>query len=344
MQAGLFFFTKIFKSSTLKKKLSWKGLWNLLKDTFSSSIDDKIIKLSGALAYFTVFSIGPMLLIIIYFADLFYGREAVEGTIFSQIKDFIGPDAAAQIQEIIRNATLSGKSHIAAMLGFVTLIIGATTVFAEIQDSINSIWNLKPKPKKSWLKLILNRLLSFSIVVALAFLLLVSLIITSLVEALSNRLFHVFPDIAVNVVYAVNLIITFMVTTLLFGIIFKVLPDAKIKWKDVFTGAMVTALLFMLGKFAITFYIGKSNIGSTYGTAGSLVVILLWVYYSSIILYFGAEFTKAYAATYGGHIYPNQYAVWIKQVEVEEENGTLKQQEQKKKIENENTGDNIKVK
>jgi membrane protein len=328
----------------MKKKITWRGVWGLLKDASIGFLDDKVIKLSGALAYFTVFSIGPMLIVIIYFADIFYGRDAVEGTIFSQIKGFVGASAAAQIQEIIKNASLSGKGPVTGIAGAVTLLIGATTVFAEIQDTINTIWGLKPKPKKGWLKMLLDRLLSFSIVVSLGFLLLVSLVITSLVEALSNRLLQIFPDIALFIIYIFNLLVTFGVVTILFAIIFKVLPDAKIKWRDVITGAMVTAILFMIGKFAITFYIGSSNISTAYGTAGSFVVLLLWIYYSALILYFGAEFTKAYAATYGGRIQPNPYAVWIKQVEIEDAGGSLKMQEQKKKEENEITGDSIKVK
>ena len=327
----------------MQKKITWKGLWQVLNDSFTGFSNDKVVKLSGSLAYFTIFSIGPMLIVIIFFADLFYGREAIEGSIYGQLRNFVGPSAAEQIQSIIKNASLSGKSHVTAIIGFVTLLIGATGVFSEIQDSINMIWNLKPKPKKGWLKIILNRLLSFSVVVSLGFVLLVSLILNGLIEGLMNRLQSYFPDITVIVVYIVNLLITFLVTTLLFGIIFKVLPDARIKWRDVLTGAMTTAALFMIGKFAITFYIGNSNIGSTYGAAGSLVVLLLWVYYSAIILYFGAEFTKAYAAVYGGRIEPNHYAVWIKQVEVEEGKGSLKQIEEKKKEENEATGDNIKV-
>ena len=328
----------------MRKKLTARAVWGLLKDSFKGFSDDKVLKLSGALAYFTAFSIAPMMIVMIFFADLFYGRAAVEGTIYGQIKGFVGMDAAAQIQGIIKSASLNGKSHVMATIGFVTLVVGATSVFSEIQDSINMIWNLKPKPKKGWLKMLMNRVLSFSVVVGLGFLLLVSLVITGLVEALSDRLYHFFPDITVAVVYIVNLIITFAVTTLLFGVIFKVLPDARIKWRDVLTGAITTSALFMLGKFAIGFYIGKSNVGTSYGTAGSFVVILLWIYYSAIILYFGAEFTKAYAAKYGSRIEPNQYAVWVKQVEVEEAEGSLKQQEQKKKEENERTGDNITVK
>lgn len=327
----------------MKKKITFKGLLKLLKDAFKGFNDDNILKLSGSLAYFTVFSIGPMLIVMIFFADLFYGREAIEGTVYGQIKGFVGEDAATQIQQIIKSATLSGKGPVTAIIGFITLMIGATTVFAEIQDSINIIWNLKPKPKKGWLKMIFNRLISFSVVVGLGFILLVSLILNGLIEGLMERLQARFPDLTVIILYILNLLITFLVISGLFTVIFKVLPDARIKWKDVMVGAMTTAVLFMLGKFAITFYIGRANVGTTYGAAGSIVVLLLWVYYSSLILYFGAEFTKAYAAHFGSRIYPSEYAVWVKNVEVEEENGTLKQIEQKKKIENEQTGDDVKV-
>jgi membrane protein len=331
------------KNSTTKQKLSLKGIWKLIKESLVGFDNDKVFKLSGSLAYFTIFSIGPMMLVIIFLADLFYGREAVEGTIYGQINGFVGPAAAAQIQEIIKNASMSGKSTLTAVIGFITLLVGTTTVFAEIQDSINTIWNLKTKPEKGWIKIILNRLLSFSIVVGLAFLLLVSLIINGIMEAFGNHLANVFPQLAVLVIYVINLILTFIVITLLFATIFKVLPDAKIKWRDIIVGAIVTAILFMLGKFGITYYIGSSNIGSTYGAAGSLIILLLWVYYSAIILYFGAEFTKAYAVHFGNRIYPNSYAVWIKHVDIEEEKKTLKQEENEKKSDNNHTPGNIKV-
>lgn len=324
-------------------KITFKGIWSTLKAAFSGFSDDKVVKLSAALAYFTIFSIGPMLLVIIFLADIFYGREAVEGSVFCQIRGFVGNDAAAQIQAIIRNASLSGKSTITAIIGFVTLIVGATGVFAEIQDSINLIWNLKAKPQKGWLKMILNRLISFSMVVSLAFLLLVSLMINGVLDAIGDRLAYHFPHVTMVVIYIINQVLTFITITALFSIIFKVLPDAKIRWKDVLVGAGVTAILFMIGKFGITFYIGTSNVGSTYGTAGSLVVILLWIYYSSIILYFGAEFTKAYAARFGRQIYPNQYAVWIKNVQVEQEGTSLRTQEIQKKKDNLDSPDSVKV-
>lgn len=327
----------------MSKKITGKGFLRVLKQTFAGFSNDRIVKLSAALAYYTVFSIGPMIIVIIYVAGLIYGRDAIQGNVFHQLQGLIGVDAAAQIQQMIKNAALNGSGPLAAVIGIVTLVVGATTVFAEIQDSINMIWNLKPKPKKGWLKMIINRLLSFSIIVSLGFILLVSLVLNGLIEALMDRLQAQYPNVTVVVLYIVNLLITFLVIATLFGVIFKVLPDAIIKWKDVAVGAMVTAILFMIGKFGITFYIGKSNVSNTYGAAGSLVVLLLWVYYSAIILYLGAEFTKAYAAEFGSSIQPSEYAVWVKNVEVEENGGTLKQQEKKKKDENNNTGDHVKV-
>lgn len=327
----------------MKKKLTPKGIWHLLKCSVNGFIDNKAIKLSGSLAYYTIFSLGPMLIVIIYLADIFWGRAAVEGTVYGQIQGLVGSEAALQIQEIIKNASLDGKSRTAGIIGIVTLIIGATTVFAEIQDSINTIWGLKTKAERGWLRMIINRLLSFSIVISLGFLLLVSLIINGLLEALTGELSRLFPQMTLTIVYIANIIITLLVTSFLFAIIFKVLPDAKIHWRDVLVGSVVTAILFMLSKFAITFYIGRSNISSAYGTAGSLVVLLLWVYFSAIILYFGAEFTKAYAAEYGKLIRPSQYAVWIKHVEVEEGRSSLKQVEKKKKEENDKTDDTVKI-
>jgi membrane protein len=328
----------------MANKLTLAGTWKILKESITGFNNHKIFKLAASLAYYTVFSMGPMLICIIFLANLFYGREAVEGQVFGQIKGFVGENAAAQIQDIIRNASLTGKGPIAATIGFATLLIGATSVFAEIQDSINMIWNLKTKSERGWLKMLMNRLLSFSIVVSLGFLLLVSLIINAVIEAVMGRLQAMFPDNTVILIYVVNLVVTLFVTALLFAIIFKVLPDARIRWKDIGIGAIVTAVLFMIGKFGITFYIGSSNMGTTYGAAGSIVVLLVWVYFSAIILYFGAEFTRVYAALHGQIIHPNQYAVWIKEVEVEQGTESLQQNEKKKMAERENPKPGTKVK
>ncbi|MEO7561004.1 MAG: YihY/virulence factor BrkB family protein [Ferruginibacter sp.] len=298
-------------------KFSLKGLREVLKNAFKGFIDDKVPKLSGSLAYATIFSLAPLLMIIISLGSIFLGREAVEGKIYTELNGFIGASTAAQIQEIIKNGSLAGKTKLAAIIGLITLLIGATSVFAEIQDSINSIWGLKPKPRRGWVRLIKNRFLSFSVIISLGFLLLVSLGVTYLIDGFSDRLIQHFPEVTIIIFYIVNLVISFAVISLLFAVIFKVLPDAEIKWKDVLAGAMATAVLFMLGKFVISFYITKSNVGSTYGTAGSIIILLLWVYYSAIILYFGAEFTKAWAIKFGSAIYPNHYAVTVKVVEVE---------------------------
>jgi membrane protein len=312
----------------MKKKLSVKGIWEVLKNSFSGFGRDNVTKLSGSLAYYTVFSMGPLLVVIIALCGLFLGREAAEGSIITQLQKFVGHDTAAQLQQIIKNASINGKGHIAAVIGIITLLIGATTVFSDMQDSINRIWGLKPKPKKGWLKMLQTRFLSFSIIISLGFLLLVSLGISAIIESISTRLKAAYPDVTVVVFYIVNLLLTLFISILIFGVIFRVLPDARIRWRDVLAGAVATAVLFMLGKFGISFYISKSKVGSTYGAAGSLVILLVWVYYSAIILYFGAEFTKSYAVKYGSAIHPNEYAVTMKQVEVETGKQTVQKKEQ----------------
>lgn len=315
------------KTAGMKKKLSFKSIWQVLKKSFSGFSEDKVPKLSASLAYYTVFSLGPLLIVIIFLGSIFY--EGMEDTIYQQMQGFVGSDAAAQIEDIIRNASLSGKSTMAATIGVITLLIGATTVFGEIQDSINTIWGLKPKPKAGMLKLVMDRLLSFGIIASLGFLLLVSLAVTTVVESLNDRLKDIFPDVTVGIFYVLNLVITLAVVTVLFAVIFKVLPDARIKWRDVWAGAFATAVLFLIGKMLIALYVSKSDIGSTYGAAGSLVVLLVWIYYSAFILYFGAEFTKAYALHFGGEIHPSKFAVVAKKVEVEGGKQSVQEMESK---------------
>ncbi len=313
-------------------KLSLKTSWAITKESFSEFINLNVLSKSAALAYYTVFALAPMLIVIITIVQFFYGAEAIEGNLYPQIAGLVGPETGVQIQEMIKNAAVSSSSTLSTVLSVVILVITATGVFVEIQDSINYIWHLKAKPKKNgFMKLIMNRLLSFSMVVGLGFILLVSLVVNAAVEALMDRLERMFPDVTVYVSYALNLLITFSVITLLFAIIFKVLPDAKIRWKNVFIGATVTAILFMLGKFGITLYIGTSDIGSTYGAAGSIIIILIWVYYSAMILYFGAILTRVYSQCSGYKIYPNDYAVYTREVEMESK-GSLQSQPDTKKV------------
>ncbi|MEJ7913827.1 MAG: YihY/virulence factor BrkB family protein [Chitinophagaceae bacterium] len=305
-----------------------KNFWQLIRDAGAGFHRHRVLKLSASLAYYTVFSIGPMLLVVIFFANLFWGRQAIEGKVYGQISAMVGDGAALQIQEILKNASVSGSSF-TAVIGFVALVVAATTAFIEMQDSINTIWNLKIKENTGWKLMIKNRLLSFSIVAGLGFLLLVSLVTNALLEGFMNKLQQIFPHVAVVVIYVSNLLLTLLVVAGLFAIIFKVLPDAIIRWKDVAAGALFTAVLFMIGKFCITFYISKTNVASTYGTASSLVVLLLWIYYSSVILYFGAEFTKAYALKYGSEIKPNKYAVTVQVVRVESGENSVQENEKK---------------
>lgn len=285
--------------------------WYLLKRTFLEFIEDDAIKLSAALSYYTIFALPPLLIIIITICGFFFGEEAVTGQLYGQINELVGNDAAKQIQEAIKNVQLSGNNVFATIFGGLMLLIGASGVFAEIQSSINYIWGLRAKPNKGFKKFVQNRLMSFSMIVSVGFLMLVSLMVNTVLDLLNSRLKIYFPESTVYFFYVINVVIVLGSIALLFAIIFRTLPDGNIKWKDAFIGAGCTSLLFMIGKFAIGFYLGNSTIGSVYGAAGSVILILVWVYYSAIILYFGAEFTKVYARTYGGNITPNAYSVEI---------------------------------
>ncbi|GAA4406852.1 YihY/virulence factor BrkB family protein [Nibrella viscosa] len=307
--------------SSIKKFFA--DAWVLLKASGTGFMEDKALKLSAALAYYTVFSLAPLLVLLMSLASLFFGEEAIQGRIFGEINDLVGNNAAKQIQEMIRNVRLSGNTITALVTGLVTLLIGATTVFIEIQDSINMIWKVKAKPKRGWLKMIKDRLLSSSLVISLGFLLVVSLVINSLVLALSDILTRYLPDITLWLVNGINLAISFAVIATLFGIIFKFLPDVKISWTDVKWGAFFTAILFLVGRYLIGLYIQTTGTESTYGAAGSLMVVLIWIYYTAAILYFGAEFTQAYASHFGVRIEPADYAVYVEQQERETEVSSL---------------------
>jgi membrane protein len=295
----------------MKIKTKPQKIWYLIKETFNGFVEDNGIKLSAALSYYTIFSLPPLLLIIISISGIVFGADAARGEIFGQINVLVGNDAAIQIQNTIKNVTLTNSNVFVTTIGIIILFIGASGVFAEIQDSINYIWGIKAKPNRGIIKYIYNRLMSFSMIGSMGFLLLVGLIINSLVDILNKRLGIIFHQETFILFYALNLFIVFVTITLLFVLIFKTLPDGKIAFRDCFIGASFTAFLFMIGKFAIGFYLGSYNIASIYGAAGSIIIILIWVYYSAIILYFGAEFTKVYALTHGQKIIPNAYSVQI---------------------------------
>jgi membrane protein len=295
-----------------------RKFWLVLRQAITEFINDHGLKLSAALSYYTIFALGPVLVIVISLAGLFFGKEAIQGKIYYQINGLVGNEAALQIQDIIQNIEKSQLGTQGAVIGVILLVIGATGVFTEIQDSINYVWSIRAKPKKGWLKLLINRAISFSLIIGFGFIMMVSLVIHAFVDLLFERLTRFFSDATVYMFVIINYVMLFVIITFLFTIIFKVLPDAKIKWKDTLMGSSFTSVLFLVGKFVIGFYLGNSNIGVTFGTAAALVVILVWIYYTSIILYFGAEFTKVYTLNFGDGIKPDDTAVFIIKQEVKE--------------------------
>ncbi|MFM9950776.1 MAG: YihY/virulence factor BrkB family protein [Saprospiraceae bacterium] len=309
-------------SIPLLSRLSFKNLWQktkvvgkLLGLAAKEFMGDNGMKLSASLSYYTLFSMAPMLLLVISIGSLVLGKEATEGYLYLQFEGLMGKMGALQLQEMIKNVKISGDTIWVTITSLVTFFLGVTAVFIEIQDSINTIWSIKAKPKRSWVRFIITRLVSFSMVVGIGFLLMVSLVLSAVLS--------IFGDwISVNIIsftwlaFIINNAISLGVVLLLFALIFKVLPDAELKWRDALIGAFFTAGLFLIGKYLINIYLSRTSTVSAYGAAGAVVLIILWIYYSAIILFYGAEFTKVYANEYGGKIHPSQFAVFVEKKEV----------------------------
>ena len=293
----------------MRKRLH--NIFLYIRQVFREFSADNILKYSASLAYYTVFSIAPLLVIITTLSGIFFGQEAVKGEVYSQLNGLVGSVAAAQIQDTIKEIHLTGNNFFASIISIIILLIGATSIFGEVQDSLNKIWGLRVKTKKTWWKLILTRLLSFSLILSICFIIVASLILNIVLSSFGNFLSRYIHNFNVYFIEIMDTVLSLLVTSFLFSLMFKILPDAKIRWKDVFFGGFITAVFFTLGKFAIGFYLGRSNLTTLYGAAGSIIIIMLWVYYSSIILYLGAEFTKVHANLYGRKIQPNEYAEWI---------------------------------
>jgi membrane protein len=312
------------------------ALGELFKDAVKGFFRHKGIKLSASLSYFTIFTLGPFMLIILFFSNLYWGNEAIDGKFYNKISGYVGEKAAQQIQEVINNASVSGNGLI-AVVSFIILIIAATTAFSEMRDSVNVIWNLKVKKGRNGKQMLRSRLLSFFMVTGLSLLLLLSLIANGLLEGFKENLMEVFPNNTVSIMFLINLVMTLLVVTFLYAIINKVLPYASIRWKDVIPGAILSAVLFIIGKFLITFVVKETMMGNSYGSAGSSIILLLWIFYSSIILYFGVEFTKAYTLKYGSEIIPGKNAVTIRILQIESNEHSVQINEQKiNEIENGN--------
>jgi membrane protein len=285
-----------------------KAYWRLLMQTFSDWYNDKAPELGAALAFYTALSIAPLLVIVLSVAALVFGQEAASGQILSQMREMVGEDGAKAISDMIQSANKPTQGTIATVLSVVTLLFGASGVFGQLQTSLNTIWRVQPKPGRGVWGMVRDRFASFAMVLGVAFLLLVSLIISAVLSAM-GALLNQLPDSLHWIAQGLNAGVSFLVVTLLFAMIFRILPDVRIAWRDVWLGAIVTAVLFVVGKTAIGLYIGHSAMASSYGVAGSFVVLLVWVYYSAQILYFGAEVTKVYANHFGSKIVPAENAI-----------------------------------
>ncbi len=281
-------------------KFSLKAIPGLLKDTVGQWNEDKAPQLAAALAYYTLFSLAPLLIIVIAVSGLVFGQQAAQNQIVGQIQGMVGQQGAEMIQTMIQNASRPAEGIVATIIGVVTLIFGAAGAMGQIKAALNTIWNVPPQKGPGGIKGILatlkSQLISFTMVLGIGFLLLVSLVLSAVIAGISQG---IGKDLPTALMEAINFIISFGVITLLFGAIYKVLPDVKIDWRDVWIGAAITSLLFTVGKLLIGLYLGHSGTASSYGAAGSLIVLLLWVYYSAQILFFGAEFTQVYASQYG---------------------------------------------
>jgi membrane protein len=294
------------------------NVFSLLKQTFQEWLQDKAPQLGAALAYYTVFSLAPLILVLLAIIGVIF-RDDPAGAwhkITHQMSYFLDPSALQVVQNIAQKASQPGKSTIATIIGIALAIFGASGVFGQLQDALNTIWGVKAKPTQGIWRFLRSRFLSFAMVAGICFLLLVSLAIEALLKGFSHYVQSVLPG-GIVIAVTVYLVFDFAVVVLLFAMIFKFLPDVKIQWRDVWIGAVMTAILFGIGKWLLGFYLGSGAAGSAYGAASSLITLLLWVYYSSQILLFGAEFTQVYAARSGRELKPSEYAVRVETKEIE---------------------------
>jgi membrane protein len=302
-----------------KRMKAWfRNMFDVLKQATVEFVDDDALKLSASLAFYTIFSIGPFLMVIIASMSWFYDESMITSRVFENLGMLLGGSGATQLRSILDNINLQNNSTIFGIIGVITLLFGATGIFTEIQGSINYIWSIKAKPQKSWLKFIADRLLSFSLIIVFGFLMIVTLLLDLLLDVMWKKLGAFIGHNQTILIKIANQGVLLAVVVLLFAIIFKVLPDARISWKDALRGATFSGILFLIGKFLISFYIARSSITVTYGAAASSIILLSWVYYAAIILYFGAEFTEVYAMKLGEGMTVAKTAVFIVKQEEEE--------------------------
>ncbi|WOD40216.1 YihY/virulence factor BrkB family protein [Nodosilinea sp. E11] len=289
--------------------LSPKQVWRLLKEAFKAWNQDQASRLAAALAYYTLFSLAPLLLLTIAIASLFFDNTAVREQLLGQVQSLVGTASADFVSTVLDNANQPGSNSgwVASGVSLVLVLVGATGVLAQLQQSLNIIWNISVRPDVGVFNILRQRLLSLGMIIVIGFLLLVSLVMSALISGFSGYLYTLLPGLDA-LVQLLNFAVAFGLTTLLFALIFKYLPDAVISWGDVWFGAAATALLFSIGKYLIGLYLGNSGFASSYGAAGSVIVLLVWVFYSAQILFYGAELTQIYSGRFGSQIRPNQYA------------------------------------
>jgi len=285
-----------------------KSFFKILVATYKNWNANEPFQMSAAVSYYALFSFPALLIIIIQTTGLFYEKNEVKSKITKEISTVLGTDAAQTVEIMLKNAIDQEQPTLLIIIGIFTLLYGATGMFIALQKALNTIWGVKPKPKSEILKMVRDRIFSLGLILMIGLLLLTSLVLTTLVTATTNWIGRHFPDIIIYVILIINFLLSIILTTVLFAMIFKVLPDVKMKWRYVWLGAFVTTILFSIGKYALSIYFGTVNPGSTFGAAGSVILILLWVSYSSLILFFGAEFTKVLALAYGSGIKPSSYA------------------------------------
>ena len=301
-------FQQTTSGSSARKRLSLRALGTIFLRALAGWWNDNVPRLGASLAYYTLFALAPILVVAIAIGGLIFGAEAVRGEIVGQIQGLIGRGGAEAIQSMLEGASKPSTSIMATVAGIVTFFLGATGAFLELQTALNTIWRVKPKSDGSfWRVLVMQRVISFGLVVALGFLLVTSLLVSAALAAVHTYMGNMFPGVVV-LWEALNVIVSLGVITLLFAMIYKVLPDVKLAWGDVWVGALVTAGLFTVGKLVIGLYLGSTSIASTYGAAGSVVVILVWVYYSAQIILLGAEFTRAFVDEFGRRPRPEEFA------------------------------------
>ena len=303
-------------TSEVQEKFKIKHLPRLIKDTYTAWDKDDPWRMSAVVAYYAVLALPGLLLILINFVGSVWGQEIVAGQLNSQLTTALGADAAESILEMIADTQNTQDNIISTIIGIATIVFGATGVFYQLQISLNKIWKVEETSSFSFKKILTDRAKSLAFILVIGFLLLISFVLTTLISVLTDYIKTIFPEIVVYILYAVNFLLSIGIISTLFALMFQYMPDTKIRWKTVWIGAILTAFLFVLGEFLLSLYFGSSNPGSTYGAAGSIVLVLLWVSYSCLIFFFGAEFTRVYSKRYG-HDSHTEYNKFLDQLEKE---------------------------